>query len=269
MFTDSVVDQSPVPSIPIYHGSIIRIEPHENDENISDLIVRVPNFHHLALPSVTITINESQDGGKQKRRAPICPIVNGKTSNEEHAAHSTFINPKRIALGLRNLRRAILTGTKSKQTKTITKEITIVPVLPDVEVISEDIQIPIITKKTHKHSATRFFQPRILSIKRKYLKIHKKHPPPSSTTNTVDEQTNEQDQNPSVISIDSAAEQPSLPLSVSDLPQSEVFISNDTINEGVYVVDENGDTYSECYEVTYEFDPNFQPYHAIPQKPGS
>ena len=178
------------PSIPIYHGSIIHIEQHHDNENTSDLIVRVPNFHHLSLPTVTITTTDSQ---RIKRRAPICPVVIDHSSNQNQTKseiNSRLPNSKRLGIGLRNLTRAFTATCKSKQSANI-NEITFIPVLPDVEVIREDFQIPILSKKTTKNqnSSSKFLSPKILFIKRKHFKMKRKQ----SSSNSADSQTNTDD----------------------------------------------------------------------------
>ncbi len=264
------------PSIPIYHGSIIHIEKHRDNENKSDLIVRVPNFHHLSLPSVmisTIPINDDQLGETEariKRRAPICPIRNKTNLNQSEIK---LTNTKRLAIGLRNLSRTIITNCKSKRSTNI-NQITIIPVLPDVEVITENIQDPIFVKKANKNqnSTSKFLIPKIFLIKRKYFNIKKKQSP----SNSVDTQTDTEDKthensrngkdNENEVSSDSQINNTedisSFIKTSSNIFQSDKKIDLttviDDIEEGLYVVHSNDDTYSECYEVTYEFDPEYQ-----------
>lgn len=269
-------NSKPPPSIPIYHGSIINIEPHQDDQNISDLIVRIPDFHHMSIPSVTISINDETP--QTKRRAPICPIINEtyKTNESENMNHA-----KRLALGLRNLRRAIITNCKIKRPTNI-NQINIVPVLPDVEIIRENFQPPISEKKRNKNSnsTSKHFRPKILFIKRKKFNMNKKRP---TSANSVDTQTdceenrtneNSQDEEKKIdysfINPDNK-ELPNAETSDNDfLPKT--FISNaridlitghrdnDDLKGEVFIVNPNDDTYSECYEVAYEFDPEFQRY---------
>lgn len=177
-------------AIPIYHGSIIRIEQHNDIDNTSDLIVRVPNFHHLSLPSLNISNLPSHDiqsnnldsqrESRPKRRAPICPILHdlqhrfpSKTRSQSEI-HSRLINTKRLAIGLRNLSRVITTTCKSKQASSVNTR-PFIPALPDVEVITENFQKPTITKKTAKHenSTSKFFTPKFLFIKRKHFRTKK------------------------------------------------------------------------------------------------
>ncbi|CAF1052951.1 unnamed protein product [Rotaria sordida] len=368
-------------SIPIYHGSIIRIEQHHDKENTSDLIVRVPNFHYLSLPSINISniptsddqLNEieSQQEVHTKRRAPICPILNdlrnhppsanqnetidfdNSNQNQQSGINSSLINTKRLAIGLRNLSRAFTTSCKTKQSSNI-NEITILPVLPDVEVIKENFQVPILSKKSTKNqnSASKFITPKIFLIKRKHFKIKKKQPSTKSIDtetenkhNTIEnsltkttlqdnetEQQNESKQTTTIKLNDEIEQQsktiekliPNIPILVFDSPDSSsthryctisrypsdlqtimtddntddisspielstnilpsnTFISKEkiysttddvqslvhkdseqihdndnNIEERLYVVHPNGDTYSECYEVTYEFDPEYR-----------
>ncbi|CAF5204259.1 unnamed protein product, partial [Rotaria magnacalcarata] len=185
-------------SIPIFHGSIIRIEQHKDDENLSDLILRVPNVHYLSLPSIDISsiINghdqlhetESQQELCAKRRAPICPILknlrdNTLSSNQNQPeTNSPLINTKRLAVGLRNLSRAFTANCKSKPPSNV-NEITIIPVLPDVEVITENFQVPKLSEKTTKseNSTSKFVAPKIFFIKRKHFRLKRKQPSAVST----------------------------------------------------------------------------------------
>jgi hypothetical protein len=43
----------------------------------------------------------------------------------------------------------------------------------------------------------------------------------------------------------------------TDIPSLD-HIDNENIEQSLYVIHPNEDTYSECYEVTYEFDPEYQ-----------
>ncbi|CAF2635319.1 unnamed protein product [Rotaria sp. Silwood2] len=367
-------------SIPIYHGSIIRIEQHHDEENTSDLIVRVPNFHYLSLPSINISSNptsndqlneiESQQETHTKRRAPICPILDNSRNhspssnqnqtndfdnsdeNQQSEMNSRFINRKRLAIGLRNLSRAFTTSCKPKQSTNI-NEITIIPVLPDVEVITENFQVSTSSKKTTKsqNSTSKFITPKIFLIKRKHFKIKKKQPSTKSIdTETENKHSTIENSSTEIILNDDETEQqneskqttmklndeleqqsktsekpiPNIPILVLDSPDSssthcycaisrfpsdpqttitddnaDDFISrietptnilpsntftpkeridltadhvqssvqkdneqiqdkDDNIEDRLYIVHPNGDTFSECYEVTYEFDPEYQ-----------
>jgi hypothetical protein len=262
--TNSVenLDSSKPPSIPIYHGSIIHIKQHRDDQNISDLIVRVPNFHHVSIPSVTISIDDGQTP-RIKRRAPICPINQNKTNESENLNHA-----KRLAIGLRNLRRTIITNCKVKRSTNF-NQITIVPTLPDVEIIREDFQVPIIEKKNSKHSS---LTSKFLFIKRKKYQVNQK---PQTPTNSIDTQTDYEENQTNQSSRanlhlnDNDIHHEEKEQSTNDL-QPDTFISTakidlitniktpDDLERELDIVHPNDDTYSECYEVTYEFDPEFQ-----------
>lgn len=196
-------------------------------------------------------------------------------------------NTKRLAIGLRNLRRTIITTCKSKRSTNI-NEITIIPVLPDVEVIAENLQRPMNIKKSQKNSS-KLLLPKIFFIKRKNFKCKKNQP----SSDSVDDQTNTDDStNENSVSVKenenegtdktdaqiipvsltnpesiSAHNYPGLSLDTqinniedisSFIKSSTAIIENDdNIEEGLYVVHPNGDTYSECYEITYEIDPDY------------
>ncbi|CAF4858987.1 unnamed protein product, partial [Rotaria sp. Silwood2] len=139
-----------------------------------------------------------------KRLAPICPILDNSRNhspssnqnqtndfdnsdeNQQSEMNSRFINRKRLAIGLRNLSRAFTTSCKPKQSTNI-NEITIIPVLPDVEVITENFQVSTSSKKTTKsqNSTSKFITPKIFLIKRKHFKIKKKQP----STKSIDTET--------------------------------------------------------------------------------
>ncbi|CAF0789544.1 unnamed protein product [Adineta steineri] len=339
------------PSIPIYQGSIIRIEKHHDKQNISDLIVRVPNFRHSSSsPSVTIStcptnINELNERESQretsfKRRAPICPIFNGSRNHSlssnldttntinnsnvnQTESNIRLTNTKRITIGLKNLSQTLTTNCKSKRTTTTTdiNEITIIPALPDVEVITEDFQIPSSSSPKsntkNQNLTSKFLTPKILSIKQKCCKIKRKQPSSNiihiqsssedatiensqTDINSKDDESNHEVKQEStqlkpkipIILFDFESSSthrystiPGFPLNSHNLEdisstnniQTDTFISkdnldsstdmqssipshDDNIDETVYVVHPNGDTYSECYEVTYEFDPEFQQF---------
>ena len=279
---NSPSENNKIPSIPVYHASIVQIEPHEDDQNISDLIVRVANFHHVTVPSVTVIINESHQSietPSTKRRAPICPVVNEPPppTNQTKATESeTISHAKRLALGLRSLRRAIIANCKVKQPTNI-NQITIVPVVPDVEIMHENFPITITEKKADKKpsSASKYFRPRILSIKRKHFHFNKKRP--ASTNVQTDETSREPDIQPepeenrrsySFINPENTEQSATfvqvIPsnteiTNLDEIPKT--FISTariDLINGHHDEGDVDDDTFSECYEITYEFDPNFQ-----------
>ncbi|CAF1194382.1 unnamed protein product [Adineta ricciae] len=295
------------PSIPIYHGSIVSIEQHEENENLADLIVRVPNYQHGS-SSVTITAYPSnidqfnamvtQRETSFKRRAPICPILNqpktDSVNENPSEAHIPSTNTKHLAIGLRNLSQVFANSCKSKRATDV-NQIAIIPVLPDVEIITENFQISSPRKKTLKSRKADFLTPKILFIKRKCLQIKKKHVASSKTdsenniTNASQteippkdgktEQTTPSPSPPNIpiilIDADSSSAHPynTLDSDAKDIFQTDTFIITDPINpsspsipneenpdETVYVVHPNGDAYSECYEVTYQFDPEFQQY---------
>ncbi|CAF1001319.1 unnamed protein product [Adineta ricciae] len=293
------------PSIPIYHGSIVSIEQHEGNENLADLIVRVPNYHHGS-SSVTITAYPSnmdqfdaivtQRETSFKRRAPICPILNQQKTdsvNEKSPeAHIPSTSTKHLAIGLRNLSQVFANSCKSKRATDV-NQIAIIPVLPDVEIITENFQISSPRKKTTKSRKADFLTPKILFIKRKCLQIKKKHAASSKTDSENNITNASQTEIPSkdggteqtappppnipiiLIDADSSSAHPynTLDSDAKDIFQTDTFIITDPINpsspfisdeenpdETVYVVHPNGDTYSECYEVTYQFDPDFQQY---------
>jgi len=357
----SLFKNSKPPSIPIYHGSIIRIEQHRDNQNTSDLIVRVPNFHHSSLPSVTISTNgiDSQREASFKRRAPICPILhdhspssNRNRTNDfdnsnvhQSETNARLTNTKRLATGLRNLSQAFTTNCKSKRSTNI-NEITLIPVLPDVEVIRQDFEVPTLSKKSTKNQnlTSKFLTPKILFIKRKCFKIKREQ---SSTSDSVDIQTDTEDNTMEnsrtsinlkdneieskqttpaelnhegkqnilillkllsflvvqqsttiaqlipkipILLIDSESSSTHRYCTISGFPSDSrtTMTKNDTliskennvlstdrqslvsssdqqtqhydtdIEDTLYVVHPNGDTYSECYEVTYEFNPEFQ-----------
>ncbi|CAF1016865.1 unnamed protein product [Rotaria sordida] len=190
-------------SIPVYHGSIVRIEQHNNDQNTSDLIVRVPNFQRLSLP---LNKPDNKQQTRIKRRAPICPILS--TSNQRNNSNSSNTNAidnfnklnrnqlrvastSRLATGLRSLSRAFTHGCKSKRSSSM-NEINVLPALPDVEVMTEKVETSITSRKTTTHenltsTIPKLTTPKILFIKRKHFKI--KHKQPSSTI-SIDKQPN-------------------------------------------------------------------------------
>ncbi|CAF4211143.1 unnamed protein product [Rotaria sp. Silwood2] len=190
-------------SIPVYHGSIVRTEQHNNDQNISDLIVRVPNFQHFLLP-LNNTDNKQQT--RIKRRAPICPILssssqrnNPKSSNTNITDNfnklslnqSSVASTSRFATGLRSLSRVFTHSCKSKRSSSM-NDIHFLPALPDVEVMTEQVEIPITSRKTSKHenltsTIPKLTTPKLLFIKRKHFKIKNK---PASSTMPIDTKIN-------------------------------------------------------------------------------
>ncbi|CAF3462356.1 unnamed protein product [Rotaria sp. Silwood1] len=190
-------------SIPVYHGSIVRIEQHNNDQNTSDLIVRVPNFQCFSLPLDNI---DNKQQTKIKRRAPICPILG--SSNRQNNLNSSNINTKnnlnklnlnqsrvasinRLTTGLRSISRAFTHSCKSKRSSSM-NEINFLPALPDVEIMTNKVEIPIISKETIEHenltsTIPKLITPKILFIKQKHFKIKNKQP---STNILIDTKTN-------------------------------------------------------------------------------
>ena len=127
-------------SMPVYHGSIVRVE------NASDLIVRVPNFQRLSLPSLTISndtsLTESPSTGlaRTKRRAPLCPLLHGSPPHSNPPKMSSSPTPShtshRLTEGIRSLSRALTHGCRAKRSSSIT-EVTYPAPLPDVEVMKD------------------------------------------------------------------------------------------------------------------------------------
>ncbi|CAF3689465.1 unnamed protein product [Rotaria socialis] len=196
-------------SMPVYHGSIVRIEQHIDDENTSDLIIRVPNFQYLSLPSYS---TDNKQSTIVKRRAPICPILSStnqfnsldlsNTTNNVNKSNLSqtrgVTSTNRLATGLRSLSRAFAYNCKSKRSSTI-DEINIPPTLPDVEVMKEKLDLPITSKKSTEHensttsSRPKLIAPKILFIKGKHLKIKNQSslsPPPISIDTQIDHQNN-------------------------------------------------------------------------------
>jgi hypothetical protein len=174
--------------MPVYHGSIVRIEQHNDDQNASDLIVRVPNFQRLTLPSNDI---DTKQQTRIKRRAPICPIINGSNlsnnpdSSNSNLNQSRVTSTNRLTTGLRSLSRAFTYGCKSKRSSSI-NEIKYPPALPDVEVMTEKLQIPTSSQKNSKHGNStsimpKLMTPKILFIKRKHWQMKKKQSSSSSS----------------------------------------------------------------------------------------
>ena len=173
-------------SMPVYHGSIVRIEQHEGNRQASDLIVRVPNFQHLSVPSIPLsnqtntnsfTCPNSQWERKIKRRAPICPIssLNLQRAPDPLIADASTINTNRLASGLRSLSRAFAHGCKSKRATSISERIQ-PGSLPDVEVMREKFALPTSLNR-RRHCASpipTLATPKMLPIKRKHSKLREK-----------------------------------------------------------------------------------------------
>ena len=103
---------------------------------------------------------------------------------------SQLKNTKRLAVGLRNFSRAITDSCKTKQSSDM-NEITIIPVLPDVEVITENFDVLASLKKSPKNrtSTSKFITRKFLSTKRKHFKMRRKQ----LSTNSIDVETESQD----------------------------------------------------------------------------
>lgn len=192
MKSDPTSDTDTISSMPVYQGSIVRIEQHTEDRNISDLIIRVPNYQHASSPTNNTA---SQSSTRIKRRAPLCPALYGpdpqlSTTNntqdlldQSHQTETRTMTPNRIATGLRSLSRAFTYGCISKRTTSISEITTPPSALPDVEVMTEKLQIVASTNRSAKHSTPKLIPPKIMSVKRKHSKM-KKQPIETSQTQT-------------------------------------------------------------------------------------
>ena len=182
MKSDPTSDTDTISLMPVYQGSIVRIEQHTDDQNISDLIIRVPNFQHTSSPTMD---TNSKSSTRTKRRAPLCPALYGpdpqlSTTNntqdlldQSHQTETRAMTPNRITTGLRSLSRAFTYGCISKRTTSISEIATPPSALPDVEVMNEKLQVITSANKNAKHSTPKLVPPKILSIKRKHSKIKK------------------------------------------------------------------------------------------------
>jgi hypothetical protein len=126
-------------------------------------------------------------------------------------------------------------------------QIAFIPVVPDVEVITEKFQVPTIEKEKPKiqNSASKFLTPKILFIKRKHFKIKKKQQSKSSidteenTNNDLkDDQTEQENESIEVNQVNSSVEQqsttiaqliPNIPISIVD-PESSATHPYSTIS---------------------------------------
>lgn len=213
-------DNSIPSSLPIYQGSILSIEKHPENRNLSDLIVRISNFQHQSFPWVRKTngihssdeqqFNESdsQQDAHIKRRAPLpLPVTsddfprstvsepNLRIATDESHAHPTepnsrLLDTRRLTNGLRHLSRTLAATCKSKQSFSA-HEVPHVPMMPDVEVMPGKIIIPHHVKKVESTStshlnASKLIPPKILCIKRKYFKTKQKG---SGATNDEERKT--------------------------------------------------------------------------------
>jgi hypothetical protein len=202
-------------SLPIYQGAIIRIEQHPDNQRTSDLIVRVPNFQHHSLSSMSLSHSSwiddqlgdttSQHQARVKRRAPLCPIINdvdkrstscepNRTMPSNDAHGSRLLHGQRLANNLRYFTRVLATSRRSQRSFADDNDMTFIPMLPDVEVMIERFDMinnETNTKDNHANVRSNFqpskvVPPKILGIKRKYFKIKRKR---SSTISTNSEQS--------------------------------------------------------------------------------
>jgi hypothetical protein len=189
---DQISDNDTISSMPVYQGSIVRIEQHNDDQNVSDLIIRVPNFQRLSSPS---SDTDSKSSTRIKRRAPICPLLYGptpnlSTTNNTHdfdhlnLSQTRVVNSNRLTTGLRSLSRAFTHGCKSKRSSSIS-EVTTPSALPDIEVMTAKLEISKSSNKNSKYSIPKLLPPKILSVKRKDLRIKKKQPSSSLVSNNT------------------------------------------------------------------------------------
>lgn len=146
-------DENSVKSLPIYQGKIVGIENDSTDENLCDLIVRIPSFRHQ---------KSYEEIPKEKSSEPIL-----SESTEENLTIETRPTSK-VFNGFRQLSRTIIENCKMKRTLNL-NEIQFVPMMPDVEVMPEKILVRTETKKSESKS-----MPKLFSIKKKYLKIKRK-----------------------------------------------------------------------------------------------
>ena len=171
---DHTSDSDTIPSMPVYQGSIVRIEQHSDNQNISDLIIRVPNFQRLSSPS---SDTDSKSSTRMKRRAPICPLLYAPTPNlsttndinqleQLNISQTRVIHTNRLTTGLRSLGRAFTYGCRSKRS-TSSSEVTTPSTLPDVEVMNEKFQASKSSSKIPKPMTPKLQPPKILSVKRK------------------------------------------------------------------------------------------------------
>lgn len=184
--------------MPVYQGSIVRIEPHSDDCHISDLIIRVPNFQCLPSPLSDNDNSSSRPSSRMKRRAPICPLLYGPTPNLSttnttqsvttlNLSQSEEINTKRITTGLRSLSRAFTQSCKPKRTASFNEQNTLPSSLPDVEVMNEKLKAS--TEKNCKHSVPKLSTPKIFFVKRKNSKLNKKQISSPSSSSAISNQT--------------------------------------------------------------------------------
>ncbi|CAF0819690.1 unnamed protein product [Adineta ricciae] len=177
-------------SMPVYHGTIIHVEPHSNNRNTSDLIIRIPNFQ--CSPSSASGTNPKLQQ-TIKRRAPICPVLSNlnTANNRENIRHvdlkqTQIVQSNRLTTGLRSLGRAFTHNCRSKRSASIT-EVIFPRSLPDVEVLNEKCETLSSSKKTVKDdtfSSTipKMTPPKISFVKRKNLPTKKRQVSSSSSS---------------------------------------------------------------------------------------
>ena len=205
--TSCLSDQNRTPlALPIYQGSIIRIDPNEDDEKMSDLIVRVPNFHHWSLPCMAT--NEDQRAPRIKRRAPYCPHLaellspatpferntavqpDNENSNQKTSAHERLTHMSRLAAGLRHLTRVLANGHKVKRSSS-ENPMMFVPMLPDVEIMNESFEVLSLPKEEEQSenstpTGSKLLSPKLFCIKRKYFKSKRKPSSSASSDTQID-----------------------------------------------------------------------------------
>ncbi|CAF1302312.1 unnamed protein product [Adineta ricciae] len=177
-------------SMPVYHGTIIHVEPHNNNRNTSDLIIRIPNFQ-CSPSSASDTDTKPQQ--IIKRRAPICPVLSNPNTanNRENIRHvdlkqTKIVQSNRLTTGLRSLGRAFTHNCRSKRTASIT-EVIFPRSLPDVEVLNEKCETLSSSKKTAKDdtfSSTipKMTPPKISFVKQKDLPTKRRQVSSSSSS---------------------------------------------------------------------------------------
>jgi hypothetical protein len=186
-------------SMPIYHGSIVRIEQHANHRHGSDLIVRVPNFQCSVL---SLTDIPTRMPTKVKRRAPICPIVREPfdrsnrvqtpsmpmdVTRHPSALPSPVVNAHRLTSGLRSLSRVFTHGCRSKPSSNI-EPVTYPSALPDVELMRDEMPTAISSLSHRQHSTlsmTKLPMPTIRFVKEQRRSSHIE----CSTSISIDTQT--------------------------------------------------------------------------------
>ena len=187
-------DNLPPASLPIYQGTIVRIEENSEKENSSDLIIRIPNFQHFSC-SKEIDENENEKIIRVKRRAPMCPTLSisamksgscEEETNENQAKTNVRLNHRqRFAAGLRHFSRVLATSYKTKPSVNLDR-ITFVPMLPDVEVMPE----PLGQEKSINLSTSKLISPKVFCIKKRNFKIKRRHSPSTSAESQIVSKSN-------------------------------------------------------------------------------